>query len=491
MSIPKEILAVERPSSTRVKKSGDRYLVIKRTSKRVGDRTVPVELGTIGEIVNGQYISIRDTPRRKRNQVDIKDYGEIALCMKAAENLFSELTAVFDTPTAKKLFAISMLRVADPDVKDRDLQFAYDTSYLSELYPGISLSENTVSNFLLKTGMAYNTIREFMKRRVENYSGGKFVIDGTLKNCNGHENTMAEYSRKGATKGSEDMNLIYAYDLESREPVAVKPYPGNMLDLTAVPNFIEEFNIKNAFLVMDKGFYSKESIKSIRSNPNILYIIPLKSSAKQIEENGMNTDIVSPLVNWQDGTVFYKKAKIAEGIYLYAFRNPKIAGEQEIGYYQNAKKKGSFSEEKLREKQKEFGVIVFESNADIDPHEVYEAYARRWEIEAMFSLYKGIIDLGTVNVQTDYRIITSEFINYLSVTIGLRIRHIFKSTVLNPGKGKGTKQTKAKTIAETYSYKQIMHYLSKYKMVRVGDSDKWVPCQTVKYISLLVSALGV
>lgn len=42
MAIPKEILDVKRPSSTRVKKSGDRYLVIKRTSKRVGERTVPI-----------------------------------------------------------------------------------------------------------------------------------------------------------------------------------------------------------------------------------------------------------------------------------------------------------------------------------------------------------------------------------------------------------------------------------------------------------------
>lgn len=35
MPIPKEILQVERPSSTRVKKFGDRYLVIKRTSKEL------------------------------------------------------------------------------------------------------------------------------------------------------------------------------------------------------------------------------------------------------------------------------------------------------------------------------------------------------------------------------------------------------------------------------------------------------------------------
>lgn len=46
-------------------------------------------------------------------------------------------------------------------------------------------------------------------------------------------------------------------------------------------------------------------------------------------------------------------------------------------------------------------------------------------------------------------------------------------------------------ISDVYSYRQVMRYLSKCKMVRVGDSDKWVPAQTVKYVSELLYALGV
>ena len=77
MPIPAEILAVERPKNTRVKKSGERYLVIKRTCKRVNGRNVPVELGTIGEIVHGKYVEKRAAPRTK--EIEVKDYGEVAL----------------------------------------------------------------------------------------------------------------------------------------------------------------------------------------------------------------------------------------------------------------------------------------------------------------------------------------------------------------------------------------------------------------------------
>jgi len=294
MAIPQEILNVERPSSTRVKKSGDSYLVIKRTCKRINGRNVPVELGTIGEIVDGKYVELRSEPRRKRNVVDVKDYGEAAFFNKAAENLLSELAAVFDIKTAKQLFVIALLRVSDPDIKNRDLKFAYETSFVSEIYPGIPLSDNTISKMLLETGMAYRYIQKFMENRVAKFTGSTLVIDGTLKNNNSVENTFSEFSRKGSVKGSKDLNLIYAYDVETQEPVAVKPYPGNMLDLTAIDDFVTGYGIKSGILVMDKGFYCKSVTDRMKQIEGLTYIIPLKQSSKLISENGMLDAIVSP-----------------------------------------------------------------------------------------------------------------------------------------------------------------------------------------------------
>ena len=61
MPIPKEILAVERPKSTVVKFRLGRYLVVKRTSKRVNGKAKPVDLGTIGEIIDGnQYFNFKN-----------------------------------------------------------------------------------------------------------------------------------------------------------------------------------------------------------------------------------------------------------------------------------------------------------------------------------------------------------------------------------------------------------------------------------------------
>ena len=52
MAIPLDILAVERPKNTVVKQRGKRFVVIKRTSKRLGKRVLPVDLMQVGEIID-------------------------------------------------------------------------------------------------------------------------------------------------------------------------------------------------------------------------------------------------------------------------------------------------------------------------------------------------------------------------------------------------------------------------------------------------------
>jgi len=475
MPIPEEILAVARPKSTRVKKSGDRWLVIKRTCKRKDGRNVPVELGTIGEIKNGVYVEIRKEPRKRIHpSIDIKDYGEVAFCDKAGREILDELLAVYNEDDSKRLYTIALLRAAKADIKNRDIKMLYETSFASEMYPGQSLSKNSISKFLEKTGMAYRNINQFMINRISKMTDGHIVVDGMLKDSNGESNTLSEFSRKGLRKGSKDICLLYAYDFKAKEPVAVKAYPGNMLDLSCFKDFVTGVSLNNGMLVLDKGFYSKKNIKLLKGTDGLSYIIPLKQSSKLIKNNDMFKGVASLLDGYSGGTVFYKKTKVNETCYLYSFRDPKSAFDQEIGYVTRTRKKGTYSEDKYMDKEKEFGVIVFESNADLSPIEVYTAYSGRWEIEIMFDFYKNIIDLDTVNVHGDYRIYATEFINFLSVIISCKAKKILTESGLG----------------QKYSYRQVFHYLSKYKMVRIND-DKWLPCNMLKYIKELCSTLGI
>ena len=186
-------------------------------------------------------------------------------------------------------------------------------------------------------------------------------------------------------------------------------------------------------------------------------------------------DPTEHLAGYKDGTILYKKVKMKNGKFLYSFRNPKMAYEQEVGYVEKAGKKDTFSAENYSQKKSTFGLIVFKSKADLDPLDVYLAYAQRWEIETMFYLFKNIIDRDTVNVHNDYRTYATEFINFLSVIITARVKNEFAR----------------KEISKNHSYKQVFKYLSKYKKVRVKESADWQDVTMLKYIEEMVAKLGV
>lgn len=490
MAIPQEIKDVPRPKGTIIKYSFGRYFVIKRTSKRVPGKKTPrtVDLGTIGEIVDGQYVEIRKEPKKvtEGKSINIKSYGPFAVCHMVGKSLLKDLKLVFNETDANKLYAIAILRVCEPDIRNRDIKLAYDTSYLSEVVPGIALSENTISTFLRDTGMEYLSIQNFLKARAKKFASGTQILDSTLKDNNSDTNSFSEFSRKGRVKGSKDLALMYSYDLESKEPVLMKTYSGNVLDVRSLNDFIGEFEVQKGILVMDKGFGSKANTDLIRSIKGLRFILPLKRSSSLLKKHKMYDDICTS-ITIDDMELTYKKVAVDDRTFLYSFRDPIIAAEEEVVYL---KKHDALDPDDYGQAKKEFGVISFETNDDMEPSQVYEAYASRWEIETMFKMFKEILDLDTENVHSDYSVITSEFINYLSVIIAQRLKNLFIKTPLKEKKNKKKEVVSTTSVSENYTFKQTMRYLSKIKMVRVGNK-KWVSNYpaNVKYIEELANAL--
>lgn len=474
MAIPLDILAVERPKNTVVKQRGKRFVVIKRTSKRIGKRVLPVDLMQVGEIIDGKYMESTAEKRVRRRTVDIKDYGEVALCHKHGRDLFDEIAKVWNLGDAKRLYAIALLRSAYGDIKNRDLAMFYETSFVSELFPGLGMSEQSVSTFLQDIGKSYVLICKYMQNRVEKFADRRIVIDGMLKDYNSETGWMSEFSRKARTKGSKDLNLLYAYDPQSHEPVAAKPYPGNMLDSTAVEDFISEYGVKRGLMIFDKGFWNDSLFESIDGNKDLAYLIPIKQNSKLIGNYGMDnpTEILD---GYKEAAILHKKVRMSNGKYLYGFRDPKLAAEQETAYVLKSGKKGSFSPSKYEEAKPRFGLIVFKSTRDLNPLDAYMAYDSRWDIEVIFNLYKNIIEHDTVNVHSDYSVIATELVNFLSTIISSRV----KTDIVK------------KEINKVYSFKQIFRYMSKYKKVRSSENGAWKSATMLKYIEELASTLGV
>ena len=537
MAIPKEILAVERPSSTKVRNINGRYKVVKRTSVRFGKKNYPVDLGTVGEIVDGRFMEdkgavlkdaakaradklayLRDgRPRsaavpgrkpKKESVIDIRKCGRVKLCHSCGRGLLEELCGTFDLDTARTLYVIALIRAAYGNVPDKTLSRWYTWTILEDLFPGVHLSPRTAGEFMKRVGANLSKVVEFQKARVSG-SGmvGQVVIDGTLKGFNSKECFFSTFSRKGREKGSKDMSILVAYSLDTTEPICSMTFSGHTIDSVAVQKFIRTFGLTNAFLVarpleegeddldmavMDKGFGTAKAIKGYREQ-GLHYLVALKNTLSVVKDHGL-ADAFKLLDGYKEARILYKRVKLvtiggkeievnegdefdASGVtytrYLYAFRDVKEIGAQGDVYIKQALKKGRFSEEKMAEKFGTLGLIVFESDMDISPLRAYTAYARRWDIEVFVKFAKSIMDEGAVWRELEATVIAENFICLLSETIGCRVR----------------KRMEATGVSKMYSKHEVFDCLDMYLRIRT-DGTNWEDYFSTDYIRDMADQLG-
>lgn len=74
-----------------------------------------------------------------------------------------------------------------------------------------------------------------------------------------------------------------------------------------------------------------------------VFLIAMKDNIKLLKQNDVYKDIVTPSKDYKDSLVNYKKVKLEDGHYLYAFSEQKIVSEQVIIYTQKAVNKKKFS----------------------------------------------------------------------------------------------------------------------------------------------------
>ena len=461
MPIPQDILSVPRPKNTIViayGKDKNLYAVRQRIGcRRENGRNLPINGPTIGHIVDGVYVpnNITEPSAISSAPIDLKDWANIILCDRLFADIQQELSAVYSHADTIKLYCISILRVCEPGIKNYELKEAYDTSFLSELYPGVALSKNTVSTFFNDLGKAVSRMVKFMQNRAAAVSiDHHLLIDGTLKSDESKINSLSDFSRKAKTKGTRDISVLYAFDLEVMEPVCSKCFPGNMLDATAYSAFISENKITKGIIVGDKGFPESAAHEQFAANDNLHYLNPVKRNSKLIERHHM-LDFTGILSGY-DGITFRKEKCVGTNKWLYSFRDSYKASKEERDWLKHAKKNKTYSFETLREKQQTFGTIVLECDLDLPAETIYKAYDKRWEIEIVMRFYKSACEFDETRVQDDYSVIGSEFCDFLSTVLTFRLINAFDKA----------------NLLEDRTYKKIMSVLRRAKKART-DGNEW------------------
>ena len=249
MAVPESIRKVPRPVNTIVQDNGkdgpNRYPVRERISVTYvsGGNSQPKNGKVIGHIVDGMYVPLGVAAVKA--EPDMLSYGASAFVRSVSRDLFTELLGVYTPKDAYTIMAIASLRVIKPEVSAKRLATQYQQTFVSKFYPGIGLSENTVSAFLQGIGRDGNRRLAFYHKRAASVAADHHVaIDGMLKQDNSIVNDLSAFSYKARTKGCREVSILYAYDIEEMEPICAEVFPGNSIDATSYKSFIRDNDIR-------------------------------------------------------------------------------------------------------------------------------------------------------------------------------------------------------------------------------------------------------
>lgn len=427
MAVPAEIRAVPRPKNSIVEDSGrnsaKRYAVRQRKSVKYvpGGNPQPSNGKVIGHIIDFKFVPLPDHHDYKKDiEPDCLSYGASALVKSVTKDLFDELSKVFDISDVYSIMSIATLKVIKPSISSNRLSTHYHRTFVCKDYPGAALSKNSVSSLYQRIGMDGEKRKKFYQLRLEKTTSDHHIaIDGTLKQDNSKINDLSAFSHKARVRGCSEVSILYAYDIEKMEPICAEVFPGNSIDATSYPAFIRDNDIQQGIIVADKGFPPSKIKKELKERPNLHFLTPIKRNDVRIAEHEMLS--FEGMLQGVEGHILYKKEKIKGGHYLYAFKDTKKASMEEAAFLKSAEKKNQFSNEKYAQKKELFGVIVLESDQDMTAKTAYLCYEDRWLLELVFNRYKNDECLDKTNVQGDFSVIGSEFVNFISTVATCRI----------------------------------------------------------------------
>lgn len=481
MAVPAYIRNVPRPVNTVVADNGKdgphRFAVRERSGTKYIQHGNPQPKNgrVIGHIFDGRFVPLHEATAS--SGPDMLSYGAAAFAYSLSSDILSDLMDIYPIKDACTIMAIAMLRVIRPSITAERMTTHYRRTFVCHYYPGLALSANTICSFQQKIGQDGKRRREFYQKRASSVMEDHHIaIDGTLKQDSSTVNDLSAFSYKARTKGCREVSVLYAYDIEEMEPVCAEVFPGNSIDAGSYAAFIRNNDIRQGIIVSDKGFPPSQIKKELEERPALHFLTPIRRNDVRIVNNDMLS--FEGVLSGIDDHVVYKKQQIQGGRYLYAYRSSRKAAAEEAAYLSRRKKQKDFQSAKYEKKRSTFGVIVFESDKDLDPRIAYMCYEDRWLLELVFKQYKSDECLDRTGMQGDFSLLGSEFINFVST--------VLTSRMLRKARQAG--------LLEKMSYGQLLEDLSSaWRMVEgpeeASTDDKyWV--HTLNYVFEELEALG-
>ena len=331
----------------------------------------------------------------------------------------------------------------------------FNQSVLSNKWPTLAFSENTINEFLKDVGRA-GLFCELYSQSLISSSSGLTAIDGHVIVSSSKQNELAEYGYKYHELNDKQINVMGAYDAENQRQLISKAMAGSLPDRLSVKELFDAYRFKNKTFLCDSGFYSEVNIGLFRQDENH-YVMPVPDTncISRMIRSGMTFEDSFVYEHSEDDgtttmrTILYKECSVAELEASDDEHKRQVAkerteqakaeakeGQKPKKYYPQYNQKSEWgddrvimyrdkvmhdrlvydyriqigrdknhTEEDFAKKEPGFGVIVLRTNwpkEKADAKQVYLWYKRRWTIETHYNFVANIVKYDGLQTQDYY-----------------------------------------------------------------------------------------
>lgn len=373
----------------------------------------------LGRITEDGLIPPRAKQEETEGKYSVKEFGASAVLLEMGANIHTKLKEVFPKE-ADEMMSLAILRLVEGSPFKR-IGLLYERSYLSELFPSLPMSSSSLSGFLRSVGSRREKIVRFMNGMV---GGSEHILfDGTNIITKSEHMEINRLGYNSHRQFDPQINLLYAFSYEQRQPVYYRIVPGNVRDVSSFRHAVSESGIHDVTVIADKGFGSKANFDMLESE-GIRYVVPLRRNNGAFDRAKLQTGDRSSF----DGHFMFQKRVIwyyeyvLDGARYIVFQDSSLRTEEEKDYLQRVEAQHeNYTMEGYLERQYDFGTILFRTNRMDPPEEIYKLYKTRIEIEQTFDFLKNLLETDVIYLQDKYAVEGWAFINHLSLLLAYLI----------------------------------------------------------------------
>jgi hypothetical protein len=455
---PEWALACKR-KGTELRLINGRYYLYEVTSKwnPQKKRSVKITGKFLGKITeaDGFVESEKGRLRRQQMQIDrvqVKEYGISA----AMDTLFSDTIAAlkeFFPDCWQRVVALAYGRLVHQSPL-KNMSFHYSHSYLSEQYSDVDLAARSLSIFLRELGQDRHRIVDFC--RSFKISDDCIIFDGTDMFSASRKMELPKLSKSKFGTYDDMINLMCIFSVKQQTPVYYRLLPGNIKDVSAFKLSLRESGIKDAIIIIDKGFASMSNIEALQKE-ELKYIIPLDRNSSLIDyQKAKSGDkrLFDGHFQYEDRYIWHYTVAVDEKKSITVFLDDELRIREEKDFLNRVEgKTAKYSMDKFHEKRHTFGTIAMIHNTGKPAREVYVNYKTRGQVETMIDTLKNVVDADRTYMQNQTALEGWMFINMIALKWYYSILNLLKKHELN----------------KKYSPADLLLFLSEIKMVKINN----------------------